>query len=141
MNNDGELQRLFKIHELIERRKQANPLEREIWIKVARQYFETCERQHCHICGKFKGITQAHHVIPLSVQYDRGFRSPNQEFVWLCPNHHVMVHLYILGDSPSLKTSALRARGKTTSDLNEDLSEDEFNRLLEVMTRSLRSPA
>ena len=137
---DDELQRLLDIRYLIEERKSAGPQERDLWIRAARYLFSPGERGVCHVCGKFRSITHAHHVVPLTAQYDRGFEYPDQEFVWLCPNHHTMIHLVIPGDHQSMKPAAFKARGETTSALHEDLSEDEFNKLMALMRRSARSP-
>lgn len=137
---DGELQRLLEIRERVEQRRRGPAIEREIWIAVARRVFVPGERLACHVCGKFRSIAQAHHVVPLTAQYDRGFQYPDHEFVWLCPNHHVMAHLFIPGDDRSMAISALRARGQTTTALNGDLSQDEFNRMMDLMRQSARSP-
>lgn len=140
VSDDDEMRRLFEHHQLVEHRRLGPALDREAWIAVARRIFSPGERQPCCVCGKFKSIAQAHHVVPLTAQYDRGFRLPDQAFVWLCPNHHAMVHLFILSDDRSLALPAMEARAKTTSSLNEDLSEDEFGRLMELMQWSARSP-
>jgi len=66
---------------------------RALWITQARAEFRPGKRQPCKICGKWKGIAQAHHVFPLAEQFDDGVSVPDQTFVWLCPNHHSVVHL------------------------------------------------
>jgi hypothetical protein len=140
-DNDDELQRLFENHELVERRRMGPTIDRDAWIAASRRIFSPGDRQPCYVCEKFKSIAQAHHVVPLTAQYDRGFKYPDQERVWLCPNHHTMVHLYIPTGERSMAVPAMRARSETTSALNEDLTEDEFNRMMELMRRSQRSPA
>lgn len=134
------LERIIEIHELVEFRRTAGLLEREVWVRASRRFFDPGERQPCHICGKFRGIAQAHHVIPLTTQYDRGFKYPDPEHEWLCPNHHAMVHIYIQDDDRSLTAAAFRARGRTIAALNDDLTEEEFEALMALMRRSGRSP-
>jgi hypothetical protein len=139
-DEDNELQRLFENHELVERRRLGPAIDREAWIAASRRIYSPGDRQPCYVCGKFRSITQAHHVIPLTAQYDRGFKLPDQESVWLCPNHHTMVHLYIPTGERSTTVPSIRTRSETTSALNEDLTEDEFNKMMELMRRSVRSP-
>jgi hypothetical protein len=139
-DEDNELQRLFENHELVERRRLGPAIDREAWIAASRRIYSPGDRQPCYVCGKFRSITQAHHVIPLTAQYDRGFKLPDQESVWLCPNHHTMVHLHIPTGERSMTVPSIRARSETTSALNEDLTEDEFNKMMELMRRSVRSP-
>lgn len=69
--------------------------EKAAWIATARMQFSAGARQSCVICGKWRGLVQAHHVFPLSEQFDAGRVSPDQTFVSLCPNHHAAVHLII----------------------------------------------
>lgn len=140
MSGDDYLQRLYEWHQLVEGRWQGSRLDRDAWVVAARQLFAPGEREACHICGKFKGISQAHHVVPLTAQYDRGFEYPDQEFVWLCPNHHAIVHLFIPADGRSMALPAMRARGKTTSALHIDVTDNEFDQLMELVRRSGRSP-
>jgi len=138
--DDDELQRLIETHELVEKRRLRPSIDRDAWIAASRRIFSPGDREPCYVCDKFKSIAQAHHVIPLTAQYDRGFKYPDQEYVWLCPNHHTMAHLYIPTGERSMAAPAMRARSETTSALNEDLTEDEFNRMMELMRRSVRSP-
>jgi hypothetical protein len=93
--SDEDLEKIYERHQLVEQRRRGSRLDREAWVTAARQIFAPGEREACHVCGKFKGISQAHHVVPLKAQYDRGFKYPDSEFVWLCPNHHAVVHLFI----------------------------------------------
>jgi len=107
--------------------------EREIWLTVARKVFVPSERQSCFVCGKFGSITQAHHIVPLTAQYDRGFKVPSNDHVWLCPNHHTMAHLYILDDERSMSDRAMKSRDATIASLNADLSDDEFDKMMKLM--------
>jgi hypothetical protein len=140
MSDDEDLQRIFDNHERIEQRRRAPAIDREAWLMASRRMFDPGPRQDCWVCGKFKSIAQAHHIIPLTTQYDRGYKYPNQEHVWLCPNHHAMAHLFIQDDNRSMLQAALRARGRTMARVFPDLSEDEFEKMLELMRRAGRSP-
>lgn len=140
MSDDDELRRIIETHDRVEFRRRAGRLERDAWIAASRMIFDPGERQPCYVCGKFKSIAQAHHVVPLSAQYDRGFKYPDPEHVWLCPNHHTMAHRYILDDNRSLAPAAMRARDRSMAALFPDLSEAEFNKLMELMQRAGRSP-
>ncbi len=136
--SDDELDRLFEQYERVRFRKGAGTLEREIWIIAARRLFAPGEREPCWICGKFKSITQAHHVVPLTSQYDRGFEYPDGEYVWLCPNHHTIAHMFVLDENPSWKPGAARARSGRTRPIYEDTSEQELEKIIELMRRSTR---
>ena len=100
------------------------------WIKWARGSFDPGNREACVICGKFQNITQAHHLIPLEDQYDRGFQPPNQEFVWLCPSHHDTVHVFISQNEQKI-TVAISGEGS--------LSEQEFEGVLKLVREAARS--
>ena len=54
--------------------------------------------ESCYVCGGFKSVAQAHHVIPLNEQFDRGFETPNHDHERLCPTQHVVLHLWIDDD-------------------------------------------
>lgn len=140
MSDDKDIAKIVELYERIQFREQAGALEREIWISASRQIFDPGPREPCWICGKFLSITQAHHVIPLTTQYDRGFQYPDPEHVWLCPNHHAMAHLYIQSDNRSTAIAAMRSRDRTIATTTPDLSEEEFAKLLELMQRAGRSP-
>lgn len=59
------------------------------------------ERQPCAVCGKYKSITEVHHIIPASKLADI-FIEHNVNIdilmkldvllIWLCPNHHALFH-------------------------------------------------
>lgn len=68
---------------------------RKAWIYLARQEFNPGQRQPCFVCGKYQSITHAHHSSPLSLQFSYGITSPIQDSVWLCPNHHTLIHATI----------------------------------------------
>ena len=56
------------------------------------------ERQDCYICGSFKAITHCHHVVPVSevanwcIKHDFDAWIFPSVFIWLCPNHHTILH-------------------------------------------------
>lgn len=74
----------------------SSELSKDEWIAAARREFAPSPRRPCAVCGKFKDITHAHHVVPLAVQHDRCFEKPDHEHVWLCPTHHAIVHLFLI---------------------------------------------
>lgn len=75
------------------------------WIRNARALFDPSERAPCHICGQFQATAEAHHVIPLADQYDRGFKKADHEHVWLCPNHHKVIHRFL--SAPDIGETAM----------------------------------
>lgn len=66
------------------------------WIADARREFVSSSREPCRVCGRFLAVTHAHHVIPLSLQYDSGKKRANHDHVWLCPTHHAVVHVLLV---------------------------------------------
>lgn len=139
-DDNAAAQRIYDHWTLVEGRKRAPAIEREIWVAAARQVFSPGERQPCLICGKFKGIAQAHHVVPLTAQYDRGFKYPDPEHVWLCPNHHAMAHFFIQADDRSLEPHAMRARSRRLGAVMSDLSEGDLQKMFDLMQRAGRTP-
>jgi len=95
-----------------------------IWSVHARRNFRPGKRQPCAICGKYRSLAQAHHLIPLSKQEGD---SPNQAFVWLCPNHHAAVHLLI-----SQSVSKRGKAGQWQIELINELEPGEWRRVLEI---------
>lgn len=69
------------------------------WIKSSRKLMPKNNLTPCFVCGGYKEITQAHHVYPLGKQHDDGLTIPVNDYVWLCPNHHVLVHQVIKRNS------------------------------------------
>lgn len=138
-DENADIWRMIEIHDLVEERKLAPTIDRDAWIKVSRIIFAPGERQSCHVCGKFKGIAEAHHVVPVSAQYDRGFKLPDSEFVWLCPNHHAIIHLYISGGHLMSPRTTRSNSGRSIS-LAPDVTEEEFGKLLDLGRRSFRGP-
>lgn len=98
------------------------------WIANARSEFTPGDRQPCYVCKRYSSVTQAHHTIPLTDQYDRVFERPDHTHIWLCPTHHVMVHI-VIGPYPD---SA--ARGRAAARIIVDLDDnDEYHAMLRVV--------
>lgn len=70
---------------------------KRVWIGNARLDFDPGPRHRCVICNQYFGLTQAHHIVPLSLQFDLHLAQPDQAFDWLCPTHHVAAHVAIAG--------------------------------------------
>lgn len=68
-------------------------IDRKEWMKNARADFKPPEREECAICNDFGIVTQAHHIVPLSMQVDIDNEyMPLHDIVWLCPTCHKIVH-------------------------------------------------
>ncbi len=123
--------RLVEVGREIAAEKRAN---KNAWIVAARIEFSPGRRTPCHVCGRFRDITHAHHVVPLAAQYDRGFKRPDHEHVWLCPNHHAILHLLIPSEGPQdLQKLGARGAGPIL-----EMSHDEIDATLKLITRSGR---
>lgn len=70
-------------------------LSRELWFELARATFAPGKREPCAACGKYVSIAHAHHVIPLAKQWAERRLVVDHSHVWLCPNHHAVVHALI----------------------------------------------
>jgi len=64
-------------------------------VSDSRRTFKPVDKKPCYVCGLYKEIAQAHHLIPLCTQKDNIIK--NHEYVWLCPSHHKLVHRCIDG--------------------------------------------
>jgi hypothetical protein len=73
-----------------ERQKQ-----KTAWISAARLRFDPGVRRPCAVCNKYEGLVEAHHVVPLTLQFDAGASMPFQQHEWLCPTHHAAQHVFI----------------------------------------------
>ena len=69
--------------------------ERVVWVDKARHALKPGEKQPCVVCGQHATVAHAHHLAPLSLQWDAGIREPIQDFVWVCPTHHAIVHVLL----------------------------------------------
>lgn len=104
------------------------------WVAEARLGFNPGRRTDCHVCGKWRDIAHAHHVVPLAAQYDRGFGVPDHQHVWLCPNHHAVLHLMI---PPDRETDPMKIGRRTAGPILE-MSHEELERMLELLKQSGR---
>lgn len=100
------------------------------------------EREECFVCGKHKEITQLHHIMPLQecaqwLEYVKGIEVPR---VWLCPNCHAYVHLWLSGKTIQLANASLNEKNFTYIELkkmslvakkNADLEEELYQRVME----------
>ncbi len=64
------------------------------WISSARKQTSSI-RKPCKMGCGFIEVAEAHHIVPLSLQYKHGLQKPILEVVWLCPNCHKIVHRFI----------------------------------------------
>jgi hypothetical protein len=94
------------------------------WISKARLASKSEVRHACHVCGKHKSIAHGHHIEPLYKQFEKDTFNP--EVVWLCPNHHAAVHLF-------LDRKALDA----WPDMS-DFSEEENENILKVALKGIK---
>lgn len=101
------------------------------FIAIARASFVPSSRKACKVCGRFESLTQAHHTIPLAIQFARGFETADQAHVWLCPTHHAAVHV-LIGQAKSLRGEASRA----CINVVNDLSLDELRGVLEIADKA-----
>jgi hypothetical protein len=78
------------------RAKKDQAQRRRLWIASSRLAFAPGPRCRCAVCLRYEGVTEAHHVYPLWLQFDAGEAIPIQEFCWLCPTHHRLMHEIIV---------------------------------------------
>lgn len=81
--------------ELVEIQNAPHRIPKKAFLKLARDTFNASARRPCWICGRFETLTQAHHIFPLSYQWRLGVTMPIGDHEWLCPNHHVAIHILI----------------------------------------------
>lgn len=101
-------------------------------IREARKAFSPGERQPCEVCGKYRSLTHAHHVVPLSVQTDV---VPDHASVWLCPTHHAAVHLFI-----EQATCNRERAGRWQVELINELEVEEFDKVWAIFERFRSRP-
>lgn len=105
--------------------------EKDLWIAAARREFVASPRSLCHVCGKFRSVAQAHHVVPLAKQFDLMYESAEHEHVWLCPTHHAIVHLLLVprkasfNDPPEHLVEAVR-----------ELDDDHYQKIMVLLGRA-----
>lgn len=96
--------------------------------RLIRELFAVTEPpQPCLVCGKYRHVCHAHHVIPVHQMARlcarkgvalRDFARLPVRFIWLCPTHHALFHLL---DRPHSD-----ARGQ---EIIEDLGIEEYRAL------------
>lgn len=82
---------------LVQKYKEAakdNQNRQKEWIAARRAEAPKLESADCCICKKHAIVAEAHHVVPLHIQYfaDRPFIDTVE---WLCPTHHKLLHKII----------------------------------------------
>lgn len=118
--------------ELLKEQEATNRRDRDRWIAQARASFVPTERQPCVVCGRFQSIAQAHHLFPLAIQWRFGVQHPIHDHEWLCPNHHVSIHI-LIAQSQSSSLDASEACINVTSDLALNMSE--LTKVLSLLER------
>lgn len=103
---------------------------KRLWIAAARLAFDPGERRPCFVCGRYASVTEAHHVIPLGQQFDRGFVTADQEHEWLCPTHHTIIHVWLEKMLPNQRSW----------DVHKELEEAEGLVVAALLERSNRRP-
>jgi hypothetical protein len=74
--------------------------------------------------------------VPLGEQFDHGFKVADQEHEWLCPDHRVILHLWI--DDPTI---SYERRGRRAAPTMDEVGLVEFDKLMDLADRSgRRSP-
>jgi len=106
--------------------------DKETFVALGRASFAPSQREVCRVCGRFQSLTHAHHVVPLTMQFDRGFEQPEHNHVWLCPTHHAAVHI-LIGQAMAKQKKASGA----CINLVCDLQPEEFRKVLEVAEGAL----
>lgn len=93
-----------------------------------RLLYKPKEKQSCYICGKYKPVCEAHHVLKVS----RAIEIINQyeyqgeitiRIVWLCPTHHALYHKFGSG-----------LRGQKLFEVVDCFSREEYDLLGEIIT-------
>lgn len=91
--------------------KQLN--KREV-VKRLREITPAKTREACFVCGRYKAITHLHHLVTVSEMADFIIRHSLYSVrvylptVWLCPNHHAILHAIYSNKSTDDKVDALR---------------------------------
>jgi len=65
------------------------------WYRAVRADFNPGEREPCAVCGKYRSLAHAHHIVPLARQHGMEKSAVDHRHVWLCPTHHAAVHAFI----------------------------------------------
>lgn len=107
-------------------------MSKRLWMEAARADFLPGPREPCAVCGKYRSLSQAHHLTPLSVQFANGLLSgnfePDHRHIWLCPTHHIALHI-LIDQAGSERLAASRA----TIDIAADVGTDELRALMDLI--------
>jgi hypothetical protein len=110
---------------------------RDWMIQAARLAFNPSPKRSCTICGKFRNIAHAHHVVPLAAQFERQYEKPDHDHVWLCPTHHALMHVLIGPEGDFAPTEEdYRKHGAASAGLILELSEGELRIALGLLARA-----
>jgi hypothetical protein len=86
----------------------------------------------CEVCGRYKSLTHAHHVVPLHLQ-DEG--TVIDEYVWLCPTHHAAVHSFI----KAARHGKPKGRDpRSAISITLDLDTDELAKIVDLARRAFQ---
>ena len=103
------------------------------WVARARELFTPSARVACAVCGKYKSLTHAHHVIPLAMQSRVDRMVVNHEHEWLRPTHHAAVHVYIGAGASSRERAS-----PSVVDIAADLPVDELRAVMALAERAFK---
>lgn len=102
------------------------------WIREARAAFAPGPRQPCEVCGRYRSLAQAHHIVPLACQVGP---EPSHDHVWLCPTHHAAVHLLI-----AQSLSSRERAGRWQIEMICEMEADEFGKAHAIFERFRVAP-
>lgn len=106
--------------------------DKKSWVRIQRLLFSPSDRSPCFVCGKYKSLTHAHHLIPLAKQACESIQSVDNRHVWLCPTHHSAIHILLGARNVAHKKQTTAVRNVAT-EMSRDCSPDEWQRLLYVL--------
>lgn len=104
-----------------------------------RQITSRKEQEACFVCDKYKAITHLHHVVPVNemaafiIKHDLFDVPVPLPTIWLCPNHHAILHLLT-----RRITSYEDAAAKRQTDICNSITVEEWKRYEEIQ-RMLKS--
>jgi len=120
----SEIFRLAEISQELKNESAKTQKRKSQWILMARKATDVSNPSNCEVCGKHKPIAHGHHIEPLHKQFKKSTFNP--EIVWLCPNHHAAVHLFLD-----------RKHFFQWPDI-EDFTEDEQEKILKIAIRGMK---
>jgi hypothetical protein len=118
---------------LLELNGNAGAVQRQVdkiaWIAAARAEFRPSPQSACVVCKKYPSLSEAHHLTPLSWQYERGNRVADHRHAWLCPTHHRALHMLMGAEGEEEQK-----KGRRAVNVVVDLARDELRALLSLLT-------